>query len=47
VPAPYEYRAFLINDKDNPNSTMQSDIVKYWLNRFYFDEGEFDRKAKY
>ncbi len=39
-------RASEIFDRKNLKSTRQSDIVKYWFNRFYIDTDDVDIKRK-
>jgi hypothetical protein len=40
-PAFLEGREYLINDRQHPTSTKQSDLVKAWFNRFYISEKAF------
>jgi len=40
-PAFLEGREYLINDRQHPTSTKQSDLVKAWFNRFYIEEKAF------
>ena len=43
-PAYLEGREYMINDRQHPASTKQSDLVKAWFNRFYIDEKAFKEK---